>query len=125
MMQPRYRLRFFFDYGSGICFWTSNEQARARFGGYPVEAEALPLTQATAELIAELIAWYDRSLDWDHPSYPSPWRREEWDRFNRSVRDLLDTVGQELGDSFEIVNEYVERNEEPDPGRATENRLST
>ncbi|HEV2461879.1 MAG TPA: hypothetical protein VGS80_26275, partial [Ktedonobacterales bacterium] len=35
-----YRIRFFFDYGSGICLWAGNALTRERFG-YPIEAEHL------------------------------------------------------------------------------------
>jgi hypothetical protein len=113
-MQEKYRLRFFFDAGSGICFWTANKLTEARFKNYPVQAEALPLSPKTIEQINQIATWYDRSLNWDYPPDPSPWRQEEWDRFNRAVKDLLDTVRQELGDSFEISNEYTDGNEDPD-----------
>ncbi len=107
-------MRFFFDPGSGVCFWTANDRARTRFNNYPVRAEELPLLGATIQRIDELVGWYDRSLNCDYPPDPGPWRQADWDRFNAAVRDLLATVRQQLGADFEIINEYREHSEDPD-----------
>ena len=40
------KLRLAFDPGSGICLWSTNEAARARYG-YPVDHSQLPLTENT------------------------------------------------------------------------------
>lgn len=112
--RKEYRLRFFFDAGSGVCFWTANDPARARFNNYPIRAGELPLPDATVQRIEELVGWYDRSLNWDYPPDPGPWRQADCDRFNAAVRDLLATVRQELGADFEIINEYREQSEDPD-----------
>lgn len=38
-----YKLRYFFDFGSGICLWAANDAARDHFG-YPVDSSKLPIT---------------------------------------------------------------------------------
>jgi hypothetical protein len=100
-----YRLRFFFDYGSGICFWSANDAANERFD-YPIESDKLPLTIATQEAIEHLIEQYDRSLNWSDPGGPGLWNRDEWRIFDASVRQLLPIIRQELGPDYEIVDEY-------------------
>ncbi len=107
-MKPKYVIRFLFDAGSGICFWGANEATRARFGNYPIPTEALPLSAPTIAEANELFAWYDRSVNWDNPPEAMPWSRDERERFNRAVRQLVDAVRSELGDEFEMVDEQVE-----------------
>lgn len=43
-LAPKYRLRFFFDTGSGVCLWTANDAAREIYD-YPVSMEALPVSE--------------------------------------------------------------------------------
>ena len=107
-----YRLRYFFDYRSG-CLWSANEAANSRFG-YPVPLSELPLSEETSRNADRIGAWFDRSLNWDYPPDPGPWRQEECDRFNMATADLLATIRQELGSEFEIVDEQVVMAEDPD-----------
>ena len=100
-----YRLRFFFDYGSGVCFWSANDAAYARFD-YPIESSKLSLSVATQEAIEHLIEHYDRSLNWNDPGGPGLWSREEWQAFDTRVRQLLPVIRQELGPEYEIIDEY-------------------
>ena len=112
-MQPTYRLRFFFDWSSGTCFWAGNDAARESFD-YPVDPTALPLSPDTIAEIERLADWFDTALNWDYPPDPGPWRQEECDRFNRAAQDLLDASRRELGPDFEIVNEFHDLAADPD-----------
>ncbi len=103
-MGQRYRIRFFFDYGSGICLWSGNAPTRERFG-YPIEPEPLGLSPETAAEVTRLIAWYDRSLDWDHAPQERPWSQAERERFNEAMHRLLAAIQRELGAQYEIVNQ--------------------
>jgi hypothetical protein len=100
-----YRLRFFFDYGSGVCFWAANEAAQRQFG-YTVETDQLPLSTATKEAVEHVISWYDQSLNWDDPGGPGLWNSTDWEQFNTEVQKILALVHAELGAQFEIINEY-------------------
>ncbi len=91
----RFRLRFFFDAGSGVCLWSADAATRARYG-VAVTAEQLPLRAATRQEIARLVAWYDASLDWDDPAGPTPWSPEACARFNAAARALLARLRAEL-----------------------------
>jgi len=96
-----YRLRYFFDPGSGICLWSENEAASGRFG-YPVELKDLAITSAVKRQAEELIARFDTSIDWANPSGPSPWSDVEQDRFQEDAARLLRALQECLGASFEI-----------------------
>ncbi len=108
----RYRIRFFFDWGC-TPFWSGNDETRECFD-YPIQPEKLPLSQETMKRSYELAEWHDKSLNWDYPPDPSPWRQEECDRFNTAVKQLFEAARDELGEEFELVNEQYELSEDPD-----------
>jgi hypothetical protein len=115
-VQPRYRVRYFFDYGSGTCLWSANDAARGAFG-YPIDPGALPLTPQTVAEIGRLCAWFDTSLNWDYPPDPGPWSQEECDRFNHATRSLLTAVAHELASDFEVLDEQPVLHEDRDLDR--------
>lgn len=100
----KYRLRYFFDPGAGVCLWAANDAARERFD-YPVDARDLPLPENTWWKVWYVCAWFDTSIDWDYPPNPSPWNREERERFNAEAQKLLTLVREQLGPEFEVVDE--------------------
>jgi hypothetical protein len=104
--RPTYRLRFFFDMGSGICLWSGNEAAGQRYD-YPVEPRTLPLQETTIREMERLITWYDQWMDWDHAPQPHP----SWDEaaFTAAARPLLDKLRRELGPNYEVVDEACSR----------------
>lgn len=99
-----YRLRYFFDAGSGICLWSANDAAREKYG-YPVAATDLPLSENTWRRLRYLIAWYDTCFDWNYPPDPSPWTEDERIRFCAEAQTMLQRLRQELGADYEIVDE--------------------
>ena len=102
----RYALRFYFDPGSGNCLWSACAASRERFG-YPVSARQLPLPRATRERIAQLVDWYDTSVDWEYPAGPSLWDAAEAERFARAARHLLSVLRVQLGPDFVIHDELA------------------
>lgn len=100
-----YELRYFFDPGSGICFWSANQEARDRFG-YPVGHGALNLSEDATRWLSHLIAWFDTSIDWSSPgSSDDRWSVEEMARFREAARRGLALVRDELGPAFVIADE--------------------
>ncbi|MEO0558033.1 MAG: hypothetical protein AAF170_07600 [Bacteroidota bacterium] len=99
-----YRLRFFFDPGSGVCFWSDSDEAYERFGDYPVLLEDLPLTPRTRADGNALIERFDTSLDWECPPDPSPWTKEEARSFRRDALAWFDRVREELDSDYDLVN---------------------
>ncbi len=44
---PNYKIKYMFDWGSGVCLWSSNDEAKEKFGDYPIEdLEKLPVSAA-------------------------------------------------------------------------------
>lgn len=109
-----YVLRFFFDPGSGICFWAGNGEAWERFG-YPVDLSMLPLTPPTRAAAEELIRRFDESIDWNDPASRGPWTPYDEEAFVASARAVLQRMAGELGPQFEIRDEL-----EPPPSHEGE-----
>ncbi|MGG6294053.1 hypothetical protein ACQ4M4_06480 [Leptolyngbya sp. AN02str] len=104
-MAARYQLRFCFEYGSGVCLWSGNETAIARFG-YAVEPTVLPMPLELVVRMEELIAWYDRRLDWDNPpAIAADWDKAEEKRFQQAATHLLENVRSHLGRTYAIADE--------------------
>jgi hypothetical protein len=99
-----YRLRFFFDTGSGICLWCDNDAARERFG-YPVDLRDLPLPETICRRGYFVIAWYDTFMDWELSPQPSKWWPREEAAFKAAAQELLTLLQQHLGSAFELVDE--------------------
>jgi len=111
-----YVLRFFFEWGGG-CLWPGNDAARRDLdlGPYDLlDPCPVPLSPTTRRRCQEMGAWYDTSLNWDHPPDPGPWRQAECDRFNAAVSELLAGIRKELGPGFEVVDDQVRTVEDPD-----------
>lgn len=102
--QQVYKLRYFFDFGSGICLWAVNDAATERFG-YQVHSSKLPITSNLMYRIEFVLAWYDTFLDWDNPPQKSPWWVAEGAQFKLVAQDLFDLLQKQLGAEFEIVDE--------------------
>lgn len=96
-----YKLRYFFDPGSGICLWSENDLARNTFG-YPVDLSSLDLPALTKAQAQELIAQFDTSIDWSDPTAPSPWTDETRAQFEIAAARLLGSLRECLGVAFVI-----------------------
>lgn len=102
--EASYRLRFFFDTGSGICLWSANYAARERFD-YPVPLELLPLPETLRRRGTFVIAWHDTFMDWELSPQPSRWWSREKTAFNAATQELLALLREHLEPDFELVDE--------------------
>ena len=109
---PRYTIRFFFEWGGGW-LWCGNKAACSDFGIGPIEG-LLPLSDALRERGDDLSTWHDRSLNWDYPPDPGPWRQAECDRFNTAVHSFFEDIQQALGPNFEVLYHQRDAVEDPD-----------
>lgn len=101
----RYRLRYFFDAGSGVCLWAGDAATEARYG-YAVGLDALPLSDETRAALGRLIAANDRSIDWADPAGADVRAAGDAERFADAAREGLARLRRELPSSrFEIVDE--------------------
>ena len=103
-----FRLRFFFEPGSGVALWAGNAAARERFG-HSIDAADLPVSQSTWRYVHYLCAWYDTSLDWSYLPNPGPWPPEETARFQAAVARFIPALRNELGPSFVVDDEFSPR----------------
>lgn len=104
--------RFFFDAGSGTVLWA----VRPRDGdvwGYAVDLDRLPVSRGLRDELANLVTWYDTSLNWAYPPDPGPWREPECRRFNEAVHAAVGRLRDELGPDWEIRDEFTELHEDP------------
>jgi len=100
---PTFRVRLLFEWGGGS-LWAGNDATRAKYGVGPIE-DALPISPQTHDKLDELSAWHDNALDWNYPPDPSPWSKEERERFDAAALKLLDSIRKELGTQYEVVYE--------------------
>ncbi len=100
-----FRLRFFFDLGSAVCFWAGNDVTQAKFS-YTIEAHAVPLRFTLCQQAEYLCIWYDTSIDWNNLGGEPLWSLEETALFKKAVKDFLIKVREELFPDFEVINEF-------------------
>lgn len=99
-----YQLRFCFEFGSGVCFWSANESTEGYFQSYPITSTQLPVSKTLQKRIEFLLSWYDTFLDWDNPPDLSPWT-DEADQFCTAAQEVLHLSRKQLGTEFEILDE--------------------
>ena len=96
-------LKYMFDWGSGVCVWTTNDAGKERFKDYPVETSLLPISEELKNHLEHLISWYDEALDWDNPGGDLLWSEKQIAAFMESYYKGYQDLCQELGDEYEVV----------------------
>ncbi len=97
-----YKLKFMFDWGSGICLWSMNEAAEERFGDYPVSTDVLPVSQNLKDELEHLIRKHDEALNWNNPSGDLLWNKTQIQEFITASKKAYSMLCDELGDDYEI-----------------------
>ena len=97
-------IRFFFDPGSGICFWSVNMYTSDLLG-YPINLEQLPLTSKSKNLLIKLMEKFDTCLDWQNPGAGVVWNKEDEIEFHKEALVALDTIREELGEEYIVVED--------------------
>ncbi|ONK15503.1 hypothetical protein [Streptomyces sp. MP131-18] len=108
--------KYFFDPGSGTVLWAVGREAREVWD-YAVDHNRLPVSQELRDELSRLVNWFDTSLNWDYPPDPGPWREAECRRFNEAALRAIDRLRTELGQGWQILNEFSELHEDPDLDR--------
>ena len=99
----RYRMRAFFDPGSGALLWSANDVTRHRWD-HPVDHFDLPVPLALARRIETLVDRYDRGFP-DTGSTVREFTPEEIAGFRAACRDVLTELRLALGSAYEIEDE--------------------
>ena len=100
---PKYKMRFMFDWGSGVCLWSDNDQTVTDFGDYPIEdLEKLPISAELAQELYYLIDKHDEALNWDDPAGDLLWSEQQITDFKRRATDAYERLVGELGKDYEV-----------------------
>ncbi len=113
--KPTYRIRFFFEYGSGACLWSANKPAIDKYGVGALDADnfdlkgniirpaPIALPQYIKQKIYELDILYMASLDAQNPGGDSIWSWAQWDYFFMQAKSLHEEISLLLGSDFEVL----------------------
>lgn len=102
---PKYSMRFFFDWGSGVCLWANNKDTKERFDDYPINGDLLPITDDLKTELDKLIYWHDEALNWDDPAGDLLWSEEQIRVFTAEAKKVYIRLCEELGRDYEIIYE--------------------
>jgi len=106
-MPQTYKLKFMFDWGSGVCLWSANKKAEERFGDYPIPCSELPVSLDLKKKLERLIEWHDEALNWNEPSGDLLWNDAQVNDFLLVAKDLYQELCDEMSDNYEI--EFMSR----------------
>ncbi len=107
----RFALRLLLDAGAGVCLWSVNDAARARFG-YAVETDDLPISAGLKADVKDLIRAYDDGFDWSDPGAhadPPVTARFGYEAdapLRARIRNLLPRLRAALGPDFTIETDF-------------------
>ncbi len=97
-----YKLKFMFDWGSGVCLWSANDNAEDKFGDYPIETAELPISQKLKDNLERLIECHDEAFNWNDPSGNLLWDDGQIREFLVLAKKLYLLLCDELGEEYEV-----------------------
>lgn len=62
-----YEMKYMYDWASGVCLWSTNDNAREKYG-YPVRVDDLPVTDELKAEMKYMAEKYDEALNWEQPN---------------------------------------------------------
>lgn len=102
MIKELYKLKFMFDWGSGVCLWSANKCAEDKFGDYPIISSELPVSEELKEKLDELTGWHDEALNWKDPAGELLWDDTQICEFLMAAKKIYLAVCDELGEEYEV-----------------------
>jgi len=97
-----YKMKFMFDWRSGVCLWADNEAAKAKFNGYPVETCDLPISDGLKATLEDLICLYDEAFDFEKSNGDLLWDKNQIEEFLCTAREAYACLCEELGPEYEV-----------------------
>ena len=97
-----YKLKYMFDWRSGVCLWADNEATKAKFDGYPVDICDLSISDELRDTLDELIYLYDEHLNPEEPNGDLLWDKNQIESFLEAARGAYESLCLELGTEYEI-----------------------
>ncbi|MCI8361262.1 MAG: hypothetical protein HFE86_08020 [Clostridiales bacterium] len=99
----KYKLKFMYDWSCGVCVWSDNAAARAKFQAYPIETKSLPISQELANLLNDLIDRHDTALNWEDPGRGLLWDQSQQAAFTEEAVSAYKRLCAELGPDYEVL----------------------
>lgn len=97
-----YEMKYMFDWGSGTCVWSTNDEAREMYD-YPVDISALPISAELIQFLYELCDEHDKALDWECPANDLLWSEGKIELFSQKARKGYENLCKELGPEYKVV----------------------
>lgn len=98
----KYKIRFMFEWGSGVCLWSMNEAAALLFEDYPIETDRLPISDGLKEELDRLIDKHVEAWDWDDPAGDLLWDENQIKEFTAEAEDAYKALCEELGPDYDV-----------------------
>lgn len=95
-------MKFMFDWGSGVCLWSTNQAAKDLFGNYPIFTSKLAVSDSTKKRLEHLIDRHDEALNFDEPNGDLLWNDEQIAEFLDAAKRCYYQLCKELGSDYEI-----------------------
>lgn len=106
----KYTFKYWFEWGCREdwcpCLWANDDYTRDVFndGISCTNIHELPISKELIQFLCELGIEHDNALDWDSPSNPLLWTKEEEEAFYRKAEEGCRRLQEELGEDYEIIN---------------------
>jgi len=97
-----YKMRFMFDWGSGVCLWSANQATEEKFGDYPIFASQLSISDELKNELEHLIKLHDEALNWDEPNGDLLWDDNQIEKFLEDAQIAYNRLCMELSEDYEI-----------------------
>lgn len=97
-----YKMKFMFDWRSGVCLWADNEATKAKFNGYPVETCDLPISDRLKATLEDLIYLYDEAFGFEESNGDLLWDKNQIEEFLCTAREAYACLCEELGPEYEV-----------------------
>lgn len=97
-----YKMKFMFDWRSGVCLWADNEAAKSKFNGSPVETCDLPISDGLKATLEDLIYLYDEAFDFEESNGDLLWDKNQIEEFLCTAREAYACLCEELGPEYEV-----------------------
>ncbi len=106
----KYYFNYWFEWGCSeeycLCLWAVDDYTRKTFncdcGVAETDIRKLPLSEELVKFLYQLGIEHDKALDWECPTNPLVWTKEEEDAFYQKAKEGYKRIVEELGNDYSI-----------------------
>lgn len=99
----KYKIKFFFEWGTDLCLWSGNSAAIERYGICEIPYERIGISDELRLSLAKMGEEYQGALNWEYPPDPSPWTQAQKDDFMLRAQEVFKRLTEELGEDHEVI----------------------